>query len=88
MLAIARQGFAAGVLEQSLLAEVALFRAFAGREEFNPLGILVPPEGRRVHVVRFWRAFRDHKHGKPRLLQPAEADLERLMGAIGDAPAR
>ena len=68
--------------------EVALFRTFAGREEFNPIGILVPLQGRRVHIVRFWRAFRDHKHGKPRLLQAAEADLDRLLGATGDAPAR
>ncbi len=60
-------------------AEVALFRRFAGEREFNPLGIVVPATGSRVHVVRFWRAFRDHKHGKDRLLREAEAELERLL---------
>jgi hypothetical protein len=34
-------------------AEVALFRAFAGGDEFNPLGIVVPPTGRQVHIVSF-----------------------------------
>ena len=58
-------------------AEVALFRAFAGRREFNPLGIVVPNAGSDVHVVRFWRAFREYKHGKDRLLRQAEAELER-----------
>ena len=67
----------------SARAEVALFRAFAGAREFNPLGIVVPATG-QVHVIRFWRAFREHKHGKGRLLQAAEADLSRLLGN-GDA---
>ena len=39
--------------------EVALFRAFAGAREFNPLAIVVPARGRKVHVVRFWLAFRE-----------------------------
>jgi hypothetical protein len=60
-------------------AEVALFRAFAGDREFNPLGIVVPLEGRRPHVVRFWRAFRDFKHGKDRLLRAAEAELDGYL---------
>jgi hypothetical protein len=59
--------------------EVALFRAFAGGTEFNPLAIVVPARGRHVHVVRFWRAFRDFKHGKNRLLQAAEEELARLL---------
>jgi hypothetical protein len=60
-------------------AEVALFRAFAGDREFNPLGIVVPSEGRRARVVRFWRAFRDFKHGKDRLLRAAEAELDGYL---------
>jgi hypothetical protein len=60
-------------------AEVALFRAFAGATEFNPLGIVVPPTGRRVHIVRFWKAFREYKHGKDRLLREAEAELDRCL---------
>jgi hypothetical protein len=59
--------------------EVALFRVFAGDREFNPLAIVVPSEGRRARVVRFWRAFRDYKHGKDRLLRAAEAELEGYL---------
>lgn len=59
--------------------EVALFRAFAGDQEFNPLGIVVPAEGRHARVVRFWRAFRDYKHGKDRLLRSAEAELDSYL---------
>ena len=61
--------------------EVALFRAFAGAREFNPLAIVVPARGRKVHVVRFWPAFREYKHGKDRLLRAAEADLDRCLSA-------
>lgn len=70
-------------------AEVALFRAFAGAREFNPLGIVVPAIGRHVDVVRFWRAFKDFKHGKDRRLREAEAELERYLEATrGVRPAR
>jgi hypothetical protein len=60
-------------------AEVALFRAFAGAREFNPLGIVVPATGRAVYIVRFWRAFREYKHGKERLLRLSEAELDRYL---------
>jgi hypothetical protein len=59
--------------------DVALFRAFAGSREFNPLGIVVPATGSDAHVVRFWRAFREYKYGKDRLLRQAEAELERYL---------
>jgi hypothetical protein len=62
-----------------LPAEVALFRAFAGAREFNPIGIVVPATGRHVHIVRFRHAFRDYKHGKDRLLREAEAELDRWL---------
>ncbi|HYN08190.1 MAG TPA: hypothetical protein VES67_12430 [Vicinamibacterales bacterium] len=68
-------------------AEVALFRAFAGSQEFNPLGIVVPATGRHVHIVRFWRAFRDYKHGKDRRLRAAETELDRWLGTSA-APDR
>ena len=59
--------------------EIALFRAFAGDREFNPLGIVVPHKGRSARVVRFWRAFREYKHGKDGSLRAAEADLEACL---------
>jgi hypothetical protein len=68
--------------------EVALFHAFAGDREFNPLGIVVPPKGRSARVVRFWRAFRDYKHGKNRPLRVAEAELEACLDNAAVKPAR
>lgn len=66
--------------------EVALFRAVAGPYEFNPLAIVVPGAG-EMRVVRFWRAFRDFKHGKDAALRAAEAQLEEalLASSRGDA---
>jgi len=64
--------------------EVALFRAFAGTREFNPLGIVVPEHG-AASIVRFWRAFRDLKHGREQLLRLKEEELERALA--GDRPA-
>ena len=61
-------------------AEVALFRAFAGQHECNPLAIVVPATGRHVEVVRFWQAFREYKHGQDRLLRAAEAELDERLG--------
>jgi hypothetical protein len=40
----------------------AVFHFFGGSREFNPLAIVVRPL-RGVRVFRFWRAFRDAKHG-------------------------
>src|SRR5260370_25590153 len=59
--------------------EVALVRAFAGDREFNPLGIVVPQRGCAARVIRFWRAFREYRHGKDRLLRVAEAELEASL---------
>jgi hypothetical protein len=58
--------------------EAAVFRAFAGVREFNPLGIVVPEHGAAV-VVRFWRAFRDFKHGKEQSVRLKEEELERAL---------
>ena len=63
--------------------EVALFHICAGSRDFNPLGIVVPAGPDRVRIVRFWRAFRDHKHGNARALRIAEAELERSLEAAG-----
>ena len=59
--------------------EVALFQAFSGTREFNPLAIVVPRRGHAVHIVRFWKAFRDHKHGKPARLRTCEAQVEEFL---------
>jgi hypothetical protein len=55
-----------------------LFNMFAGSREFNPIAIvfrpLAPPKR-----FRFWRAFRDYKHGKPERLRQVEADFFRCV---------
>jgi len=58
--------------------EARLWQAVAGSIEHTPVAIVVPPQG-RVHVVRFYLAFRDFKHGKDRKLREAEARLAKLL---------
>lgn len=58
--------------------EVALFRAVAGPREFNPLAVVVPLTG-PIRVVRFWRAFRDYKHGNDGALRSAERELSDAL---------
>jgi hypothetical protein len=67
---------------KSSTSAAALFRAFAGQREFNPLAIVVPPRG-PVHTVRFWRAFRDFKHGKDQPLRQAETELASVLELSG-----
>jgi hypothetical protein len=71
--------------------EVSLFREFLGgggfAREYNPAAIVVPPTGRKVQPVRFWRAFRDFKHGKDRRLRRAEADLQHALDAVSSRPS-
>jgi hypothetical protein len=57
-----------------------LFRFFAGDRQFNPIGLVfarfVP-----VRRYRFWRPFRDVKHGESEPLQALEAKFfEHLAG--------
>ena len=66
--------------------EVALFHALAGHREYNPLAVVVPPLGRPL-VVRFWKAFRDYKHGKDQKLKQREAELESLL-SVHPPPGR
>src|SRR5262245_41226428 len=54
--------------------EAAVFWRWAGVREFNPIAIVLPVRG-PVKVIRFWRAFRDFKHGRPEALRAAEREL-------------
>ena len=54
--------------------EAKMLWHWGGPREFNPMAIIVPPKG-RVHVIRFYKAFRDMKHGKPARLERAEREL-------------
>ncbi len=64
--------------------EARVFRAWAGRREFNPVAIAFLPDG-TVEVVRFWLAFRDFKHGRPARLRAAEQRLEEVAAAVRGA---
>ncbi|MEO8679198.1 MAG: hypothetical protein ABI665_09140 [Vicinamibacterales bacterium] len=59
--------------------EAALFHAFAGEREFNPLAVVIPKRGSRARVVHFWLAFRDFKHGKEQKLRMAERELDDAL---------
>lgn len=59
--------------------EARLWSALGGSLEHTPLAVVVPKTG-RVRVIRFWRAFRDYKHGKPGRLMSAEKELASALG--------
>ena len=66
--------------------EAKIFHHWAGEKEFNPMAIILHPGG-RVKEVRFWRAFRDFKHGKGQALKKAEgvlfAEVEKYRAGAG-----
>jgi len=59
---------------------VWLFRFYAGTSEFNPLGIVVSPWW-RPELFRFWRAFREAKHGRHETLRALEASFFKAVGS-------
>ena len=59
---------------------VLLFRFYGGYRQYNPLAIVVRP-WRGPKLFRFWRAFRDFKHGKDGSLRSVEAALFRELSA-------
>jgi len=54
--------------------EAKLLRHWGGIRDFNPMAIIIPPRG-RVRCVRFYKAFRDFKHGNRLALESAEQEL-------------
>jgi hypothetical protein len=63
---------------------VRVFRFFGGRREFNPLAVVVEPLcwGR---TFRFWKAFRDAKHGNHEALRRVEAEFFKYLESSRDA---
>jgi len=57
----------------------AVFHFFGGSREFNPLAVVVRPL-RWGRTFRFWRAFRDAKHGDQEALMTIEAEFFRYLG--------
>lgn len=54
--------------------EIEMFEHWAGKQEYNPMAIVVPRRG-KVRLVRFWQAFREAKHGKEAKLRKLQEDL-------------
>jgi len=61
--------------------EIRAFRYWGGHSELNPLVLLLPKRG-TVRLIRFWKAFRDYKHGKEGTLRAAEAELFAFVDGI------
>ncbi len=55
------------------------FYHFGNYREFNPLGIVFRPF-RPTRTFRFWKPFRDFKHGHPEALQRTEREFFRFIG--------
>jgi hypothetical protein len=57
---------------------VMAFRLFGGSREFNPLVVVFRPF-RWAKTFRFWRPFREHKHGKITALELLEEELFQTL---------
>lgn len=54
--------------------EARVLGHWGGGTEFNPMAVVFEPS-RKVEIIRFYKAFKDHKHGKDSLLKEKEKDL-------------
>jgi hypothetical protein len=57
---------------------VHVFRSFGGGSEFNPLIVLFRP-WRPARVLRFWRAFKEWKHGYTEPVDSLRRELVSLL---------
>jgi hypothetical protein len=57
---------------------VHVFRAFGGRREFNPMIVLFRPF-RAAQIFRFFRAFKDRKHGDSSSLDQIRRDFNQSL---------
>ena len=65
-----------------LSVPVALFRAFGGRREFNPMAIVLGPWS-WPRTFRFYRAFQSFKHGNPDEVERLRRELLAAMDIRG-----
>ncbi len=61
---------------------VMAFRFFGGDREFNPLVVVFRPL-RWAKTFRFWKAFKDYKHGNPRPLNDVQQRLFQDLESAG-----
>ncbi|HLW52871.1 MAG TPA: hypothetical protein VKW06_08505 [Candidatus Angelobacter sp.] len=62
-----------------------VFRTFAGTREFNPLVLVFRPLHRKLSF-RFFRAFRDWKHGDPGMVDQLRRDLMAALPLTPSSP--
>jgi hypothetical protein len=55
------------------------FHAFSGPRAFNPIAVIFHPF-RFVRVLRYWKAFKDFKHGSTQPLEELNSELFRALG--------
>lgn len=60
---------------------VMAFRAIGGNREFNPLAVVFRPL-RFSKVFRFWKPFKDFKHGQKESLEKMEREFFALVDSI------
>jgi hypothetical protein len=60
------------------LARLAFWH-FGSYREFNPLAVVFRPF-RRTRTFRFWKPFKDLKHGRPEALRTMEEEFFSLIG--------
>ncbi len=61
--------------------EVQVFRHWKTEKEYNPMAILFPIKG-KIKIIRFFKAFRDYKHGKQSQLKSLEKDLFNFINNV------
>jgi hypothetical protein len=64
----------------------AAFRHFGGYREFNPLAVVFRPL-QPTKKFRFWKPFRDFKHGRPSTLHQMEREFFQFLHLPYDEPA-
>lgn len=67
--------------KQAKPLEAKILRHWGGYSEFNPMAVYFPRVG-KVKTIRFFKAFRDFKHGKERSLKQAESELFAIVDQI------
>ena len=61
--------------------EAKIWEHWGGEIDFNPVAIVIPERG-KVKTVRFFKAFRDFKHGKDGPLREKERELLDQVAAL------
>jgi hypothetical protein len=58
-----------------------LFRYYGHTREFNPL-VIVFKALRPARVFRFWKPFKEYKHGKPQAVESLTEESLRYTGIL------